>query len=428
MKKKSGVKLMKSYRLRTFLLVVLCSILLAAPTGYSGDSISGSGSDHTRDAQQSADLIGVSVFEGGTAYRTADSIYWVLTLSGSWKEMGRQYGGLVADDLKEFYAAITQDIVSRGMDSEELLEAAEALTSSLNSNMRELMQGMSETSGLTYDQIQQLNAGMFILPDLVFGEESPSTCSAIAVWGDYTTDGKLIIGRNWDMDRKSMKKYMKYLAVVVYNPESGNSFADVHPLGNIYIETGFNERGLFIELNNGMESDSNYYADRRNSVAVLAEALNQCSTIEEAVDYIGNIPADASYIIQVADSEKCVSIERPTFDYRVRMAEPDGLLVAYNSFIPPYPDDWQGRVPDPPTFETDPRYENLTNTANSNEYYGKFNVDVMTQLMSLDAAHGGAVHNGTVLQVIAVPADLMLWIRGYDYSDWQQINLSRLFG
>lgn len=402
---------MKLSRMCSFGLAVLCLALLVALTGC-----------------RSTDLTEVSTFEGGGAYRTADDIYWVLSLSGSWKEMGRQYGGLVADDLKEFHAAITQDIVSRGMDSDEFLEVAEALTASLNSNMEELMRGMSETSGLTYDEIQQLNAGMFALPDLVFGQEYPDSCSAIAVWGNYTADGKLIVGRNWDMDRESMQKYMKYLAVVAYNPDSGNSFADVHPLGNIYVETGFNEKGLFIELNNGIASDPNYYDDRKNSVAILAEALNQCSTIDEAVDYIGSIPADASYIIQVADSEKCVSIEWPTFDYRVRIAKPDGLLVAYNSFIPPYPDDWQSRVSDPPTLETDPRYENLMNTANSDAYYGKFNVNVMKQLMSLYAAHGGAVHNGTVLQVIAVPADLLLWIRGYNYSDWQQIELSRLFG
>jgi predicted choloylglycine hydrolase len=409
------MKLMKLSRMCSFWSVVLCLALLAGLTG-------------CEDNPDLPELTEVSTFEGGTAYRTEDDIYWVLSLSGSWKEMGRQYGGLVADDLNEFYTAITQDMASRGMDSDELLEVAEAWTASLNNNMRELMQGMSETSGLTYNQIQQLNASMVTLPVLVFSQEPPSSCSAIAVWGDYTADGKLIIGRNWDMDRESMQKYMKYLAVVLYNPDSGNSFADVHPLGNIYVETGFNEKGLFIELNNGMESDPNYYADRKNSVAVLAEALNQCSTIDEAVDYIGSIPADASYIIQVADSEKCVSIERPTFGYRVRTAEPDGLLVAYNSFIPPYPVDWQGRVPDPPTFETDPRYENLMSTANSDAYYGKFNVVVMKQLMSLDAAHGGAVHNGTVLQVIAVPADLMLWIRGYNYSDWQQIDLSLLFG
>ena len=147
------MKLIKWRGIYPLLIVIICVVLLVALIGYP-----------------CADPAEVSTFEGGAAYRTADDIYWVLTLSGSWKEMGRQYGGLVADDLQEFHAAITQDIARRGMDSDDLLEVAEALTVSLNSNMRELMQGMSETSGLTYDQIQQLNAGMFS-SDLVFGEK-----------------------------------------------------------------------------------------------------------------------------------------------------------------------------------------------------------------------------------------------------------------
>ncbi len=369
----------------------------------------------------------VAAFEGGTAYRTADDIYWVLNLSGSWEEMGRQYGKLVGEDLKEFYGEITQDIVSRGMRADELLKTSKEFSDTLNDNMRELMKGMSETSRLSYEQIQQLNAGMSTLPDLVFGQKPPGACSAIVVSKDYTTDGKLIFGRNWDMDGKSMRKYMKYLAVVVYHPDSGNSFADIHPLGNIYTETGINEKGLFIELNNGSQSDPHYYADRENSVAVLAEALNQCSTVDEAAKYIGDIPGDSSYIIQAADAEKCVSIERPTFGYRIRTGDQKGLLVAYNSFVPPYPQDWQSRVSQPPTVETDPRYQNLVNTANSDAYYGKFNVDVMKTLMGLDVEHGGAVHSGTVLQVIAVPADLTLWLHGYGYSDWQQVVLDGLF-
>ena len=413
------MKLIRSYGMRVFLLAALCLALVFALLGCG----TGSGAN----VQQGAKLMQKASFEGGTAYRTADDIYWVLSLSGSWKEMGRQYGSLVADDLKEFHDAITQDIVSRGMDKDTLLKTSEEFTDSLNDNMRELMQGMSETSGLTYGQIQQLNAGMIILPGQLFGDQTPSACSGIAVWGNYTADGKLIFGRNWDMDRAGMEKYMKYLAVVVYNPNSGSSFAEVHPLGNIYPETGLNERGLFLEINNGTESDSQCYADRENSVAVLAEALNKCSTVNEATDYIGNIPADMSYIIQVASPENCVSIERPTFGYRVRKGEQDGLLVAYNSFIQPYPDAWRGLVSDPPTLETDPRYKNLMDTANSDAYYGKFDVKAMKTLMSLDAKHGGAVHNGTVLQVIAVPEELRLWFHGYDYSDWQQVDLSGLF-
>ncbi|HOI38926.1 MAG TPA: hypothetical protein PLF11_16300, partial [Bacillota bacterium] len=60
-------------------------------------------------------LTPVRVFEGGTAYRTSEDRYWVLSLSGSWRQMGRQYGGLVRDELRQFCAEITADVEERGI-------------------------------------------------------------------------------------------------------------------------------------------------------------------------------------------------------------------------------------------------------------------------------------------------------------------------
>jgi len=368
-----------------------------------------------------------STFEGGAAYRTADDIYWVLCLSGSWEEMGRQYGALVKDDLQAFYKEITEDIAQRGISQSEQLSTAKAFTATYPGELIDLMKGMAETSGLSKDELTLLDVGMVNLSGALLGEMPTSSCSGIAVWGDYTADGTLVFGRNWDIDRAGMEKYMKYLAVVVFNPDSGNSFASVHPLGNFYVETGMNEKGLFLELNNGVQSDNESHTDRENTAAVMATALNQCGTPEEAFELFNSIPADLSYIIQAADANGCISIERPTFGCRARAGSQDGLLVAYNSFISPYPDEWNGKIAEPPAYETDPRYENLVGTANSADYSGKLGVASMKTLMGLDVKHGGAVHNGTVVQVIAVPADLTLWIRGYDYSDWQQVSLSGLF-
>ena len=39
-------------------------------------------------------------------------------------------------------------------------------------------------------------------------------------------------------------------------------------LGNVYLETGMNEKGLFIELNNGAYSDPSYVESAENTVAV----------------------------------------------------------------------------------------------------------------------------------------------------------------
>lgn len=369
----------------------------------------------------------VREFEGGKAYKNNDNAYWMLILNGTWREMGCQYGGLVRDELRRFYADISRDILARGMSYDEQLESARALASSFSSNLNELLRGIAETSGLCEDEVLILNAAMSNLANLALGVEAPSACSGLAVWDRYTPDGALTFGRNWDIDRKSMQEYMKYLSVVVFNPDSGNAFANVHPLGSVYLETGMNDKGLFIELNNGMYSDPQYIEGREDTVSVLVTALNECSAINEASKYLSDTPADLSHIIQIADGRECVSVERATFGTRVRTAEQKGVLAAYNSFVPPYPEEWEGKVTDPPAKEDDPRYDNLISLANSEEFFGKLDVNGMKRLMDIEVKNGGAVHKGTVYQIIAVPGELTLWIRALDYSDWQQIDLKGLF-
>jgi hypothetical protein len=395
------------------LLVILSVIVIASPTGYS----------HEKNGQ----LVKVMAFEGGTAFRTGDNIYWVLSLRGTWREMGRQYGGLVREDLRRFYGEITEDVAARGIDKRRQLEEAKAFAAGFNDNLRELLQGISETSGLSEEEVLLLNAGMLNLADAVLGPVAPSACSGLAAWGSYTPDGSMVFGRNWDIDRESMKKYMKYLSVVVFNPASGNGFANVHPLGNVYLETGMNSKGLFLELNNGVYSDTNIFEERENTASSLVTALNQCSTIAGAAAYLAAVPADMAYMIQIADSQECVSLERPTFASRVRRSEQNGVLAAYNSFVPPYPQEWRDKVAKPRDPKEDPRYQNLLRLANSKEFYGKLDPAGMKKLLDVQMQNGGATHKGSVLQVIAVPKDLRLWIRGLDYSGWQEIDLKELF-
>ncbi len=120
-------------------------------------------------------------------------------------------------------------------------------------------------------------------------------------------------------------------------------------------------------------------------------------------------------------------MERATFGARVRISLQKGLLATYNSFIPPYPEEWEGKVIDPPKVEEDPRYQNLINLANSEEFQGKLDISEMQKLMDIEVKNGGALHKGTVYQVIAIPKKLTLWIRAWGYSDWQEVNLADLF-
>ena len=360
-------------------------------------------------------------------YTTSDAIYPVLVLRGSWEEMGRQYGALAADSLRSFHEDITADVARRGMGPERQMKKACDVFDSYGPELRGLLQGIAQTSGLSLAQTKILNAGMILLTQAVLGENPPDACSGIAAWGRYTPDGELVFGRNWDIDREVMRKYMTYLSVAVFHPREGSAFANIHPLGNVYVETGLNSHGVLVELNNAEQSDPSYYKDREDTSSVLLKVLTRAEDGEEAARMLLRAPADLSYTLQVADPQNAVAVERPTFDARIRSGRREGLLVAYNSFIPPYPNNWRDRIDPPPSPEQDPRYDNLVALASSDRFRGKLDPEAMMDLLRIPIENKGALHAGTVLQVVAVPETRTIWVRGVEYSDFQKVELSPLF-
>jgi len=394
-----------------FFVAIIVLLLVPACGGCGGDGLGASSRS----------------YENGRAVQTVSGTYWVLDLAGSWLEMGRQYGGLMRPELRRFYAEITRDMAARGVSGEEQRNTADDFSSRLSSELRELLLGISQTSGLTFDETLVLNAGMLLLSNAILGGEPPSACSGIGVWDGYTKDGTLIFGRNWDIDRKAMSPYMRYLAVVVLHPLEGNALANIHPLGNVYLETGMNSRGLFIELNNGEYSDPTEHDEREDTSSVLVTVLNRSDNVQQAVNMLKRIPADLSYILQIADPTHAVSLERPTFDARVRPADDRGLVIAYNSFVPPYPAHWRDRVAPPKPSSVDPRYDNMLRLAQSPAYKGLFTPQAMMDFLEVPMEEGGAYHPGTVMQVVAVPAERTIWMRGCDYADWEQAPLAEYF-
>lgn len=378
-----------------------------------------------KSAQNDA-LIKSNTIGNGNLYATKTGSYNVLSLKGSWLDMGEQYGSLAGDQLREFYKRIHNDILARGIDSVKQFQMAKETYDSYSQELKDLLKGMSITSGLNFDQQIILDASFYILTVAVLNGHPPAACSGIGVLAPRTENGKVFFGRNWDIDREAMIKYMKYLSVVVFNPEKGNSFANIRPLGQVYVETGFNSKGVFIELNNAEASDSCYFPDRRFTGDVIFEALNNTNNFNETIDHLRKIPAETAYIIQVADSKQAVSIERATFDSRLIKAE-NGLLVTYNSFVEPYPDSWKNNLLSPPPTTQDPRRDNILKLFQKSEWQENINIYKFLDLMNLEINECGAVHDGTVIQVVIVPEDYELYFRGYKYSDFAKVNLKNLF-
>ncbi len=395
--------------------VVLCALIFAAAPAW---------------ADELAGLVPSGAFEGGQAWRSSVGGYAVLSLKGSWHEMGRQYGGLLSPQLQEFYMAIKADLEARGLKHEHL-EGVREIFDTYSDPMKELLQGMSETSGLSLEEHILLETSFYILPDLVIEQsENAPSCSGIAVAAPRTADGKLYFARNWDMTQTAMRPYMKYLALVAFNPDDGSlAFANIRPIGQVYVETGINEKGILIEVNNGAGSDPTQNPNGTFVPVELFNLLNECSAFDEVMSRLTADKLDASYLVQVADAERAVSVEKPTFDTHIVELK-DGELYALNNFVQPIPPAWKGRINEIPAGYRDDRQPVLNAIFASDEWNGRVTLESVKAMMEKTIDKGGPVVEGpfgTVLQVIAVPADSVVLFRAWGYSGWAQVNLTDLF-
>ena len=96
----------------------------------------------------------VATFEGGQRFAAGD--YPVIVLSGSYRQMGRQYGGLMKTELNEEYAFLLDTLVKRGYTQQQVRESGRDIPAFYPQRIKEIFLGMSETSGLTPDDIAVL--------------------------------------------------------------------------------------------------------------------------------------------------------------------------------------------------------------------------------------------------------------------------------
>lgn len=132
-----------------------------------------------------------------------------------------------------------------------------------------------------------------------------------------------------------------------------------------------------------------------------------------------------SSIVNVADKETAYSYECPTYGAKRRSPDRQGLLAATNHFVDPF---WG--LPPPSNDEqngwTIKRRDNLL--ALGEKHKGKIDTEKMKEVLDTRIEQGGATHStDTIYQIIAVPADLTLWLKAPGNFDWQKVGLDRLF-
>lgn len=154
-------------------------------------------------------------------------------------------------------------------------------------------------------------------------------CSSIALWDDFSSDGNLLIGRNFDFyvnDEFAANKIVEFIS-----PESGYKYASVTWPGMIGVVSGMNEKGLTVTLNAGK---SGIPLRGKTPVSVVARTILQhAQTIDEAV-YLAqkfDVFVSESFLVGSAKDNKAVVIEMSPKNFDVYETN-NGKLICTNHF------------------------------------------------------------------------------------------------
>jgi len=366
------------------------------------------------------DLPLVATFEGGQRYQAGN--YPVIVLSGSYREMGRQYGGLMKTELNDEYTFLMDTLVSRGYTKEEIRQDGRAVTAYYPQRVREIFTGMSETSGLTPDDIAVLWYGPIFL--ISAAPVTPVSCSYLATWGNYTTDGSMVVSRNWDL-ADLVQPLTKWYVLTVYRPTDGsNAVATWSPAG-ARPETFMNSKGLFLADDNAGFIEP-APETRPEFITEYFRFMFDYSDLNALDAGIRGTAPDYAWIVDVAGPDVAYVYEKST--NRTLQRTGNGVVAAANHFI-----DLSWNLSAPPEHSLS-RYNNLLRQADDAK--GSIDAEKTMAIRDVCIENGGAKFCHRDLggnpyssnhQVVYMPGTRTLWMNVMD-GPWQKVELAPLFG
>ncbi len=272
----------------------------------------------------------------------------VLHVKGTPYEMGYQHGFLLADDILEDCSIVmilvalqlcgTID-VSAALDC--LLLDAQAVEPYIPAEYMEELQGIADGlaaagSPLTYEDILIWNT---------FADVVLYKCSTFSAWGDATTDGKLVLGRN--TDSYVIPEIQQKPTVLVAQPDSGYAF--IHPLvttgygrpGSIGGTVGMNEAGIVVAFHTSRSENESMLGTP--SAMIVRDILQYAGSINETVTILSDSPRCVGLNYHVADGQagEAAVIETSATEIEVRYSEPGSDVLWTTNHYNCYPG-WQG--------------------------------------------------------------------------------------
>ena len=249
-----------------------------------------------------------------------------LTLQGSFRDMGRQFGDACRDEIHQFYDlrvknALMQAKSYGGRDVTEghLLGVAKASiepTKAYHADGFEELSGIAEGADLPVEKILAMN-GLTDFRDVLawHGElETFGGCSSIIVQKDLASSGHALCGQTWDLATDNMP----FVLGVIREPTAGKKTRTLTTVGCLSL-IGMNEDGLSIGTTNVRTLDAKPGV---NYLSIIHKVLSSAS-FDDAVEAVVGAPrAGAHYYFIVSGDDRAAALEvSATEAHRVDVSE-----------------------------------------------------------------------------------------------------------
>lgn len=246
--------------------------------------------------------------------------FWEMYLEGKPYEMGLQNGAL-SKDLILFHEQAFVDYLYEMIPSKNYLRFLKYFIAWFNKDLDEYipLEYQQEIYGVSQFASDQFD---FIAPsyhrilnyhgahDMGHAIQNMNlvACTAFGVWGEYSKEGDLLIGRNFDF--YAGEQFLKNKMVSFYQPEKGHKFMLVTWGGMIGVVSGMNDQGLTVTLN---AAKSTVPTGAKTPVSILArEILQYAENIEEAYEIAKSRETfvSESFMIGSAKDKRVAVIEK----------------------------------------------------------------------------------------------------------------------
>lgn len=358
-----------------------------------------------------------------------------IVLSGSFREIGRQYGRACRWQVKLFTKMVQVMIAlaerpgaslfdpryrylpivlprffaNRRRYRTEARRYVETLRSHYPESL-EMLEGMAEGARTHLDDLLFLNAAT----------EAALHCTAVAAAGEETAAGRPVLAMNADETRGTER----FEVMLDFRPDSGYRYQVCAMAGVLYYNFGMNEKGL--TLASTFLFVRTEEAERSGIPMLLYfSILNRCATVDEARDLLESLPpSDVGTVFYVGDGEKFLRVEQCAMGREIEIIE-NGLR-------------WNANFPTTPTVGPFSLLDSLDEAASmfarnrmarldhfADFYRGAFDAEAMHTILSDHGTEADDTHmrsmcmhpkhtegKQTCASMVALPGERTMWIYG----------------